>query len=138
MNYYQFNENLVALFLCVSNLLVTYHHTMNCLPLYRMEEQQWQVGTVGNPYSWLSDENKLAEKEVDVCGAMGYAQTGWSPVELRSWTLVGPNGGNFHLHGTEGVPSCLLAPWLLLNLPPPHPPQERIVASSHVHNVPSF
>ena len=41
-------------------------------------------------------------------------------------------GGNFHLHGTEGVPSCLLDPWLLSKLPPPQPQQEKRVASSHV------
>jgi hypothetical protein len=30
--------------------------------------------------------------------------------ELRSWTLWDPVGGNFHLHGMEGIWSCLLAP----------------------------
>lgn len=29
------------------------------------------------------------------CGAMGYTQTPWSPVELRSWTPVGPGGWSF-------------------------------------------
>ena len=30
-----------------------------------------------------------------------------------------------HLHGMEGVLSCLLELWLLLKLPPPQPPQEK-------------
>ena len=34
-----------------------------------------------------------------------------------------PVGGNFHLHGTEGIPSCLLDPWLLSKLPPPTVPK---------------
>ena len=51
---------------------------------------------------------------------------------------VKPGGDNFHLHGTEGVPSCLLDPWLLSKLLPPQPPQEKHVASSHIDNVPSF
>ena len=37
--------------------------------------------------------------------------------------------GDFHLHGTEGVPSCLLDPWLLSKLPPQQPLQERCVLS---------
>ena len=47
-------------------------------------------------------------------------------------------GGNFHLHGTEGIGSCLLGPWLLLKVPPPQPPQERCVAISHVGAAPSL
>ena len=50
-------------------------------------------------------------------------------------------GGDFHLHGTEGVQSCLLDPWLLSKLlppQPPQPPQEKHLASSHVDNVQSF
>jgi hypothetical protein len=46
--------------------------------------------------------------------------------------------GNFHLHGTESVQSCLLDPWLLSKLLPPQPPQERHVAFSHIYNIPSF
>ena len=72
------------------------------------------------------------------CGAMGYAQTVWSPVELTSWNPSEPSGDNFHLLGTEGVPSCLLDPWLLSKLPPSQPSQEKHVASSHIDNVPSF
>jgi hypothetical protein len=69
----------------------------------------------GAAYSlWLAPYSLL------ICGAMGYTQT----VELRCGTPV-PGGGNFHLHRTEGVPSCLLEPWLLLKLPPPQPPQEK-------------
>ena len=33
-------------------------------------------------------------------------------------------GSNFHLHRMEGVPSCLLDPWLMSKLPPPQPPKE--------------
>jgi hypothetical protein len=44
------------------------------------------------------------------CVAIGYVQTAWSPVKVRSWTPVRPDGGNIHLHGTEGIPSCLLGP----------------------------
>jgi hypothetical protein len=64
--------------------------------------------------------------DVVSCGAMGYAQTGWSPVELRSWTRVGQGGYNFHLYGMEDIPSCLLDPWLLSKLLPPQPPQENL------------
>jgi hypothetical protein len=52
---------------------------------------------------------------------VGCSQTAWSPVECRSWTPGDPIGGDFHLHGTEGVWSCLLDPWLLLKLLPPQP-----------------
>jgi hypothetical protein len=38
------------------------------------------------------------------------------------WDLM---GGNFHLHGSEGIRSCLLDPWLLSKLLTPKPPQER-------------
>ena len=40
---------------------------------------------------------------VPMCGAMGCAQTVWSPVEQRSETPGDPMGGDFHLHGTAGV-----------------------------------
>jgi hypothetical protein len=77
-------------------------------------------------------------RHVNSCGAMDYAQTAWSPVQLRGETPVGPGRGNFHLHGTEGIPSCLLDPWILSKLPPPQPLQERLVANRHVDYVPSF
>ena len=54
----------------------------------------------------------------------------WKPGDLM--------GGDFHLHGMEGVPSCLLAFWLLSKLPSPQPPQERCVAISHVGAAPSL
>ena len=50
------------------------------------------------------------------CGAVGCTQTAWSPVQHRSWTPGDPMGGDLHLHGMEGVRSCLLDPWLLLKL----------------------
>ena len=70
-----------------------------------------------------------------LCGVIGYAQTAWSPVKVRSWTPWDPMGD---LHGKEGIPPCLLDPWLLSRLLPPQAPQERHVASSHIDNVPSF
>jgi hypothetical protein len=39
----------------------------------------------------------------------------------KVWNSGDPMGGDFHLHGTESVWSCLLGPWLLLKLPPPPP-----------------
>ena len=44
---------------------------------------------------------------------------------LQSSIGLHPMGGEFHLHGTDGVRSCLLDPWLLSKLPPPQPLQER-------------
>jgi hypothetical protein len=38
----------------------------------------------------------------------------------------------------EGIPSCLLDPWLLLKLPLPQAPQERQVAFSHIGTAPSL
>jgi hypothetical protein len=43
---------------------------------------------------------------------LGYAQTVWSPVELKDaepqdWVVI------IHLHGTEAVLSCFLEPWFL-------------------------
>jgi hypothetical protein len=66
-----------------------------------------------------------------------YRQPGlqWSLDLEPRWDQV---GGNFHLHGTEGIRSCLLKPWLLSKLLTPQPPQERSVAISHADNVPSF
>jgi hypothetical protein len=61
---------------------------------------------------------------------MGYVPSLCSSFpELRGGTLLKPSGGNSHLHGMEGVPSCLLDPWLLLKLLPPRPPQEKHVPS---------
>jgi len=48
------------------------------------------------------------------------------------------SSGNFHLHGMEGVSSSLLDPWFLSKLPSLQPPQEKLVAFSHVDNVSSF
>jgi hypothetical protein len=51
---------------------------------------------------------------------LGYAQTVWFPVELRSEpqdpVLI------IHIHGTEGDLSYLLKLWLLSKLPSPPPP----------------
>ena len=50
--------------------------------------------------------------------------------QAKVWKPGDPMGGDFHLHGTEGVRLCLLGPWLLLKLLLPQPPQERCVAIS--------
>jgi len=63
---------------------------------------------------------------IQKCGTVSCTQTVWFPVEHRSWTPGYPMGGDFHLHWTEGVQSCLLDPWLLSKLPPPqHTPPRR-------------
>ena len=77
-------------------------------------------------------------QSMELCRAIGYSQTAWSPVELRCRIPVKPGADSFHLYGTEGIPSCFLDPWLLLKLPRPQPAQERLMAIGHVHNVPSF
>jgi hypothetical protein len=35
-------------------------------------------------------------------------------------------GGDFYLHGMDGVRSYLLVPWLLSKLPPPQPPAGEV------------
>ena len=50
-------------------------------------------------------------------GAVGFEQTAWSPAKQRFRTPGDPMGRDFQLHGTEGVQSCLLGPWLLSNYP---------------------
>jgi hypothetical protein len=40
----------------------------------------------------------------------------------KVWNPGDPVGGDFHLHGTEGVQPCLRSPWLLLKLPPSQSP----------------
>jgi hypothetical protein len=75
---------------------------------------------------------------VDVCGALGYTQTGWSPVQLRSEPWRNP-AVIIHLHGTHGRRSLMssgtLAP---VEVTAPTTSTGEAVASSHVDNVPSF
>lgn len=60
------------------------------------------------------------------CGAMGYAQTVWSPVELRCGTLVKPSGDSSPTwDGRRSLMSPGI-PWLLSKLPSPQPPQEKL------------
>ena len=75
------------------------------------------------------------------CEAMGYAQTVWSPVELRSdpppsprirWVVIPTYMGHSLMSPGPLAPVEVTAPTA------PTAPQERLVASSHVHNVPSF
>ena len=58
-----------------------------------------------------------------LCGALGYTQAVWSQLSwgVEPWDPV----VIIHLHGMEGVLSCLLEPWLLSKLLPPQPPQEK-------------
>jgi hypothetical protein len=67
-------------------------------------------------------------------GALGYAKTVWFPVELRSEPrdLV-----VIHLHGMEGVLSCLLDPGSCQSYLPLSP-HKRSMVSSHIGNAPSF
>jgi hypothetical protein len=69
---------------------------------------------------------------------MGYAQTALFPVELISWNPVRPSDDNLHLPGTEGLPSCLLDPWILSKLPLPTAPTTDALSFSHLESVPSF
>jgi hypothetical protein len=48
-----------------------------------------------------TDENHEGTVAI-LCGQLGYAQTGWSPVEMRSE----PRRVIIHLHDMVGVPSC--------------------------------
>ena len=64
-------------------------------------EGEW----VGEWWWWVEGEG--------LCGAMGYSQTVWSPVELRSEPQRNPVA-IIHIRGTEGVPSCLLDSWFLV------------------------
>ena len=80
---------------------------------------------------WFS--GSLNPNDTAGSGAMGYSQTGWSPVKLRCGT-PGPSGDNSPTWDV-GVPSCLLDSWLLSKL---LPPQEKCVASSHIDHVPCF
>jgi hypothetical protein len=69
------------------------------------------------------------------CGAMGYIQTVWSPVELRSEPRD-PGGDN---SPTWDERSSLMFPGTLapVEVTAPHSPH-RSMAFSHVDNVPSF
>jgi hypothetical protein len=55
-----------------------------------------------------------------------YRQPGLQLSIDRSWTPGDLMGGDFHRHGTEGVRSRLLDPWLLLKLMPPQPPTGEV------------
>jgi hypothetical protein len=75
------------------------------------------------------------------CGALGCAQTGWSPVKLRCWT-PGPCGVN---SSTWDGRSTLMSPGILapayvtkLPPPPPHSPHKKSMARSQVSKGPSF
>jgi hypothetical protein len=54
-------------------------------------------------------------------GVLSSAQTGWSPVELRSEL----RRVIIHLHGIVGVPSRSWNSGSCLSYHPPHPPQEK-------------
>ena len=52
------------------------------------------------------------------------------PGGAKVWNPSDPVGGDFCLHGREGVPPCLLGPWLLSQIQPPAvPPPQRGVWS---------
>ena len=65
---------------------------------------------------FLKSSSLFCIEQVECCGALGYTQTIWSPVELRSEprdpVVI------IHLRGTEGVLSYLLDSRLLSKLPP--------------------
>ena len=71
------------------------------------------------------------------CGAMGYAQTVWSPVELRCGTLVKPSGDN---SPTWDGRRSLMSPGTLapVEVTTPTAPTGEAVASSHIDNVQCF
>jgi hypothetical protein len=59
-------------------------------------QRLWGTGTVGTVWGSGLHTDSLVS----------------SPAKI--WNLRDTMGGNFHLHGTEGVQSCLLDTWLLL------------------------
>ena len=73
-------------------------------------------------------------RHIHICGALGYAQTGWSPVELRSEPQSGDNSPKWYGRRSLMSPG-LKAP---VEVKAPHSPHRRSMVSSHVDNVPSF
>lgn len=49
----------------------------------------------------------LTAAVLEHCGAMGYAQTGWSPVELRSEPQSGDNSPTWHCRHSLVSPGTL-------------------------------
>ena len=67
------------------------------------------------------------------CGTMAYAQTGWlrggAPVQMVVIIFI---------YMGRKASLMLLDPWFLTKLPPQQPPEEKLMAFSHIDNVPSF
>jgi hypothetical protein len=111
------NEDLLKLVInkINSKQIVVFHQTRSKI------SSLTDLYTLSNPYESLNGTKILVviyitectalARFILRCGALGYVQTVWSPVKLRSelWDLV----VIIHLHGMVGIPLCLLELWLL-------------------------